>query len=193
MLKVFPTLRTFAAMNTIFYALLALSLAANIFLLILYFHSRWSYNKIMSKNLNNERKKEESVDKISFDPLLAKEDHDKLLLQLLLKCMEEEKNYLNPSLGIQDLADLLGTSKTKLSHLINSTFQQNFPSFVNHYRVHESIPLLSDLNNFDLNIVDIGEKCGFTSRQAFHSAFKKEMGITPTHFRIINRMKERQG
>lgn len=167
--------------------LLIISLAGNIVLLILYLHSRWSYHKLMNRSLKEESKKDELVDKFSFEELSVENSRDKLILDSLQKLMEEEKVYLNPLLGIEELARMVGTNKTYLSRVINNSFQQNFPAFVNRYRVRESIRLLSDSGNFSRSIEEIGEMCGYTTRQAFHSAFKKEMGITPRHFRNINR------
>lgn len=181
----------FCTMNIYWYILIALSLSGNILLLVLYFHSRWSYHKLMNKNLKEEEKKNTLVDKFSYENLPMEDVNDKRLFQLLQKCMEEDKAYLNPNLGLQDVAKMVGTSKSKLSHLINTAFQQNFPAYVNHYRIRESIVQLSDSRNFDKNIEEIGELCGYTSRQAFHTAFKKEMGITPRHFRNITRIQEK--
>lgn len=177
----------FCAMKILQIILLIISLAGNFVLMILYLHSRWSYHKLMNKSLKEESRKDELVDKFLFEDLPVESNRDKMMLDALQKLMEEEKVYLNPSLGIEELAKMVGTNKTYLSHVINRSFQQNFPSFVNRYRVREAIRLLSDNSNFNRSIEEIGELCGYTTRQAFHSAFKKEMGITPRHFRNINR------
>lgn len=174
------------------YIFLALSIAVNILLIILYSHSRWSYHKLMKKSLKEEKKKDELVDRFKYDDLAPENAQDKRMLESLRKCMEEDKAYLNPNLGILDVAKMTGISKAKLSHLINTNFQQNFPAYINRYRVREAILQLSDSRNFGKTIEEIGEMCGYTSRQAFHTAFKKEMGITPRHFRNISRMKERE-
>ena len=51
----------------------------------------------------------------------------------------------------------------------------------------EALRLLGDDQHFNDKIEVIGEMCGYSNRQVFHAAFKKEMGITPTHFRNINK------
>ena len=49
--------------------LLIVSFCANILLLILYHHSRWSYHKLMNKSLKEEKKKDELVDNVVYDTL----------------------------------------------------------------------------------------------------------------------------
>ena len=74
----------------------------------------------MNKSLKEEKKKDELVDNVSFDTLKYENEQDKAILEALRQCMERDKVYLNPSLSIQDLANLIGTNKTKLSHVINT-------------------------------------------------------------------------
>ena len=81
------------------------------------------------------------------------------------------------------LGTLVGTNKSRLSHVINTGLGQNYASLVNRYRVKESIQLLSDEQYFLEKLEAIGEMCGYSNRQAFHAAFKKEMGITPNAWR----------
>ena len=141
----------------------------------------------MNKSLKEEKKKDKLVDNVSFDTLKYENEQDKAILEALRQCMERDKVYLNPSLSIQDLANLIGTNKTKLSHVINTYLNQNFATLLNKYRIVESLKLLGDDQHFNDKIEVIGEMCGYSNRQVFHAAFKKEMGITPTHFRNINK------
>ena len=141
----------------------------------------------MNKSLNKEKKKDELVDNVSYDTQEIKNEQDKAILEALRQCMERDKVYLNPSLSIQDLSQMIGTNKTKLSHVINTYLHQNFATLINKYRIVEAIKLLSDDQYLKNKIEVIGEMCGYSNRQVFHAAFKKEMGITPTHFRNINK------
>lgn len=169
------------------YLIAIVSIIANVVLVILFVHSRRSYSKLMSKCLKEEQRKEALMNDLVYDASVLLDEHDKVVLKSLRQCLEEEKVYLNPDLSIQELARLVGTNKSRLSHVINTGLGQNYASLVNRYRVKESIQLLSDEQYFLEKLEAIGEMCGYSNRQAFHAAFKKEMGITPMHFRNINK------
>lgn len=169
--------------------ILILSLIANIVLMIILFHTRKVYHLMMKKNLSEEKMKNKLVEKVSFDVPNIPDKQDRIILNALQLSMERDKLYLNPNLSLQDLARVVGTNKSKLSYIINNCLNQNFASLLNRYRIREAIQLLSDSKYFDYKIEAIGEMCGYSNRQVFHSAFKKAMGITPTHFRNVSKSK----
>lgn len=168
---------------------LVLSIALNITLLIVFVHIRRVYHRMMKKSLNDEKKKNELVEKVSYEEVTTADEQERILLRYLQQAMERDKLYLDPSLDIQGLARKVGTNKATLSHVINNCLHQNFATFLNRYRIREAIQLLTDSQYANYKIEVIGEMCGYNNRQVFHAAFKKEMGITPTHFRNINRNK----
>ena len=169
--------------------ILILSLIANIVLLILLFHIRRVYHRMMKKNLREEKMKNKLVEKVSYDIPDTSDKQDRIILNALQLSLERDKLYLNPNLTLQDLAKVVGTNKTKLSFVINNCLNQNFASLLNRYRIREAIQLLSDSKYYDYKIEAIGEMCGYSNRQVFHAAFKKAMGITPTHFRNVSKSK----
>jgi AraC-like DNA-binding protein len=123
-------------------------------------------------------------------PVHSPEDSDSISYReksVLLRCIQlfkDEKVYLNADINLQDMATLLDTNKNTLSKAINAHFHKNFPSLVTEYRVKEAINLLSNTKQLSVYTLEaIGEKCGFRSRQAFHLAFKRATGITPSDFR----------
>ncbi len=167
--------------------ILTISIVLNLVLLFLYFHSRKSYHLLMKKNLQAEKSQDVLVEQVAFDSATCENDKEHQLLQKLKDLMEQQHLYLDAELNIQKLAKAAGTNKNTLSHIINKCLNQNFASFLNRYRVREAICLLEDSHYRNYKIEAIGEMCGFSNRQAFHSAFKKEMGITPTRFRNISK------
>jgi len=104
------------------------------------------------------------------------------LKDLLLKGMEEEKLYLDPSLTINSLAKELNTNGKYLSQLINNEFNKSFVVFINEYRIEEVKKMLLDRQNNILSIEGIGYEAGFKSKSAFNVAFKKYTGETPSVF-----------
>lgn len=164
----------------------------NIVTLVLFIYSRWSYRKLMQRNLQKDEQRDELVGKVSYDTVSIRDEQERKLLDNLRKCMETDKMYLNPNLSIIDLSKAVGTNKTTLSHVINTYLQQNFASLLNSYRVREAIDMLSDPENFNKKMEVIGEMCGYNNRQVFHTAFKKVMNITPNHFRNIQKATVRE-
>lgn len=172
--------------------ILSILAITNIVTLVLFIHSRWSYRKLMLKNLQKDEQRDELVGKIVYDTTPIRDEQERKLLDSLQKCMETDKMYLNPNLNIIDLSKAVGTNKTTLSHVINTHLKQNFASLLNSYRVREAIDLLSDPKNFNEKMEVIGEMCGYNNRQVFHTAFKRVMGITPNHFRNIQKTTVRE-
>lgn len=166
---------------------LILSLILNLVLFYMLIHIRRVYHRIMKKNLKEEKTKKILVENVSYVIPDNADEQSRAIIIVLQQLMERDKLYRNPSLTMQDLSKAVGTNKTKLSFVINNYLNHNFASLLNHYRVDEAVHLLSDSHYFNYKISVIGEMCGYSNRQVFHSAFKKIMGITPTHFRNISK------
>lgn len=169
--------------------ILLFSLVANIVLTIILFHTRKVYHLMMKKNLSEEKMKNRLVERVSYDISDPLDQQDRMVINALQLSLERDKLYLNPNLTLQDLARVVGTNKSKLSFVINNYLKQNFASLLNRYRIREAIQLLSDSRYYEYKIEAIGEMCGYSNRQVFHAAFKKAMGITPTHFRNVSKSK----
>lgn len=167
--------------------LFILSFILNIVLLILYINSRNSYHLLMRKNLQKESKTDILVEQVPLDTSMSDDAKEQQLIETLNVLMDEQRMYLDAELNVQKLAKAAGTNKNTISHTINKCLNKNFAAFINSYRIREAIRLLENSNYRSYKIEAIGEMCGFGNRQAFHSAFKKEMGITPTHFRNISK------
>lgn len=95
----------------------------------------------------------------------------------------QNKSYLNPQLSLESLAQELNIGLSTLSKLINDQGRSNFSDYVNRYRIEEAKSALTNLEYANYTIVAIGLECGFNSKSAFYTAFKKEVGISPTAFR----------
>lgn len=171
---------------------LIISVILNVILLILFIHSRRTYHRVMKLYLRKEKMKNELVEAVTYDAKRFASEQERNILNKLQKVMERDKLYLTPDLDMQNLARTVGTNRSTLSHVINNCLHQNFATFLNRYRIREAIQLLSDSQYFDYKIEVIGEMCGYNNRQVFHAAFKKEMGITPTHFRKISKNQKKE-
>ena len=101
----------------------------------------------------------------------------------LIHYMEMQRPYLDPSLSLNSLANELSMSPKHLSQTINHSFQKNFYHYINGYRIHDCIKLMSDDAWTDSNILEVAYEVGFNSKNTFNSAFKKITGMTPTEFK----------
>lgn len=111
------------------------------------------------------------------------EEESQILLSELKRVMKMQKPYIDCELNLQGLASSLNTSVHKLSQVINEHFGQNFFDFINSYRVEEVKKLLQDSKFNNLKVISLAYDCGFNSKSAFYTAFKKDTGMTPLDYR----------
>lgn len=111
------------------------------------------------------------------------------ILQRILSFMEEEKPYMDPEFNLQKLSGQTGIKPHRISQVINTGLKKNFYDMVNGYRIEESKRLLeknavaTELKASDKKtVLEILYESGFNSKSAFHRAFKKHTGMTPTLF-----------
>lgn len=95
--------------------------------------------------------------------------------------MKKEKVYLDHTLTLDKLADLLNLSRHHTSQIINEYFKSNFFEFINNYRIQEAIHLMSDTSN-TMHINEIIDITGFNNRSSFYTAFKKKTGMSPKQY-----------
>jgi AraC-like DNA-binding protein len=101
----------------------------------------------------------------------------------LLRCMIEDKPWMDPEFSLQSLADRLGRSRNQLSQVINVSFGMNFYEFANGYRVREVQRLLSSPGSEKYKMLALAMDAGFASKNTFNAAFKKVAGLTPSQYR----------
>jgi AraC-like DNA-binding protein len=97
--------------------------------------------------------------------------------------MEARKPYLDPDLGLSDLARMCGIARNQLSQALNGSLGKNFYDFVNEYRILEFKRLAADPARRGDKILSLALDSGFNSKPAFNLIFKKTCGLTPSAFR----------
>ena len=112
-------------------------------------------------------------------PAIQREE-DKLVVSKLNRLFEE-KIHLKSTLSLEELARECGTSRNKLSEIINQHYALTFFNLLNKMRVEEAKRIIAGNPMFKLEAIyaDIG----FNSKSAFNAAFKKFAGETPSEFR----------
>ena len=99
------------------------------------------------------------------------------------KALEEDKLYRNNEIGLGELADYIQQDRYKVSEVINTHYSMNFYTLLNSYRIHEAKHLL--VSNPLLSVKAIMYEVGFSSKNSFYLAFKRDTGLSPNDFRTI--------
>ena len=107
--------------------------------------------------------------------------NNNILIEKIIHLFEKQKIYLNENLTIIDLANLTGTNRTYISHIINQHYQQNFCTFVNNFRVEEVKRII--LKDPSATNQILAEKCGFSSADSLKRVIKNMTGMSVTELK----------
>ncbi|MBO7372020.1 MAG: helix-turn-helix transcriptional regulator [Bacteroidales bacterium] len=166
-------------------AIIFFLLGATIILAYLYVDKNRNLLTLVSKSARSQNIPEVLGYDIDFDKISVSDDNDAKLLADLRDLLENKEVFLDKSLTIESLAKMAGTNKARMSQFINKVFGCNFPTLLSNYRVTKAVAMFSDPANSIYTVEAIGENCGFNNRQAFHSSFKKKIGMPPSKFREL--------
>ena len=94
------------------------------------------------------------------------------------------RNYMNTDLKISSLADAVYMSEKNFRRLFFAVYNQTPYAYLQKLRINNAEILLL---NTSKNISDIARQCGFCDVYTFSHAFKKNKGISPLKYRLLNR------
>jgi len=97
-----------------------------------------------------------------------------------------EKQFLDPKLTLESLANDMKISKSHLSRIFNTELNSSFTHFVNQLRIDQAKLYLSDVKFSKYTLLAIGLEAGFNSKTTFNTTFKKITGMTPSQYRKNN-------
>ncbi len=107
---------------------------------------------------------------------------DSELFDQLRRIILEEKLFLDPQFGRQQLIDRLHLSKESIGSAFSKGSQYaSLASFVNEMRLIHGAKLLSE--HPEMSISDVATASGFASNITFSHNFKERYALTPTEFR----------
>ncbi|MFN7115216.1 MAG: helix-turn-helix domain-containing protein [Saprospiraceae bacterium] len=98
--------------------------------------------------------------------------------------MQQQKPFLDADLTLNRLANQLNIAPNHLSQLINEQFNINFSEYINSHRLEEVKTQLQNPANTHLKIASIAYDSGFNSLATFNTLFKKQVGLTPSAYRL---------
>ena len=91
-----------------------------------------------------------------------------------------EKNYMNPELNLNQIAEHVQITPTYLSSLFKKYKEQNISSVITTLRINKACQLLKTTS---LSLKEISNAIGYSNQFYFSSCFKKITGITPSIYR----------
>lgn len=102
----------------------------------------------------------------------------------LLAYIEQQQPYLEYGLTLTDMSEQLDISSRNLSYTINRSFGKNFYDFINSYRLDNACRLL---RKTEQPIKEVMYGSGFSNKGTFNAIFKRNLGMTPSEYRLKNR------
>lgn len=100
----------------------------------------------------------------------------------LADLMSNRRAYLNPDLGLGDLADELNVSRKVVSATINAGHGKNFRRYVNEYRVEAFKEAVVAGKAKEMTLYGLALDCGFNSKATFNRVFKQIEGVAPNEY-----------
>ncbi len=110
--------------------------------------------------------------------LFSNESEDTNLASTIEKYIA--KNYKDPSLGLNKIADEFQISESYFSHMFKEKTGVNFSTYLENIRMTEAARLIRE-TNISLNELYIA--VGYNNVNTFRRAFKKVFGVTPSSMR----------
>jgi AraC-like DNA-binding protein len=96
--------------------------------------------------------------------------------------MKEDKLFLQDNLSLNKLSESISESENHISETLSQFLHTKFFQFVNSFRVEEAKKALQDRNKL---ITSIAFDVGFNSKSTFNTAFKKDVGHSPSAYRNL--------
>lgn len=94
----------------------------------------------------------------------------------------EAKPYLDKDFSMDKLAQALQLPRHHVYFCMNRVLKVKFPELRKQLRIQHAKQLLEQGKNKSLSIEGIGIQSGFSSRSNFFTAFKSEVGCTPSEY-----------
>ena len=97
--------------------------------------------------------------------------------------LERKRPWLDPELGLRELAAATGFSESRLSTLINEGLATTFYELLHRHRLAEFERLAADPELSGRTVLELALGAGFRSKASFYRKFKEAHGTTPTAWR----------
>ncbi len=121
-----------------------------------------------------------------FKATAPSDEQNQQLDALLKKIMLEDKAFKREGFTLDELATMTRSPVYKLRNFINGTMGfRNFNQFLGHYRIQEAKFMLKSPDLQNEKILSIALEVGYSSLAPFNKAFKEQVGMTPSEYRVL--------
>lgn len=100
----------------------------------------------------------------------------------IMEYLTQKKPYLDKDFSMDKLAQALQLPRHHIYFCMNRVLKVKFPELRKQLRIQHAKELLEQGKNKTLSIEGIGIQSGFSSRSNFFTAFKSEVGCTPSEY-----------
>lgn len=105
------------------------------------------------------------------------------VMEKVERVMDTSPEIFSTEFTLDQLVELTGESRPRLSQALNEVPDRSFYSILNEYRVREACRRMNDKERYSgLTIEAVGQSVGFKSRSNFVSTFKRIVGLTPSAY-----------
>ena len=147
-----------------------------------------AYAGIFQANLVNERERiRRKLNKLN-NTLLNSPSEDHSVFTKFESLLINDRLYLDPLLGLDQVAKKLGFSHGYLSQVISKNSEFSFNDYVNKLRVETAKKMLEDSDFDNYTVIAIGLEAGFKTKSTFYAAFKKFTNTTPSGFKKVRNL-----
>lgn len=120
-------------------------------------------------------------DPITPTPPSTADENERLFLKLDTK-VTQDRLFLNPNFGRDDMARLIGVDKNRIGRIMAKySDASNAAVYINTKRVEYGALLIKQ--HPDYTIASIAEACGLQNTVTFNRAFRRVFGVTPSEYR----------
>jgi AraC family transcriptional regulator of arabinose operon len=109
---------------------------------------------------------------------------DNVMDSRIISAMQYLSSRLNQSLNLNDIADYVSLSPSRLSHLFKQETGHSIMDTFSKMRIRHASSLLQYTSQ---SVEQIADQTGFSSLYYFSTAFKKYAGMSPTAYRTNSR------
>ncbi len=113
-------------------------------------------------------------------------DFDRDVFARLEAAFKGEGMHRQDTLSLASVADTLAVTPRELSNAVNRCSGQSFRAYLRSCRVADAKEFLADPARKDSSVFDIAMDAGFGTKSVFNDAFKAEVGMTPSEYRLVS-------
>lgn len=111
--------------------------------------------------------------------------NDDELMAIIESRLETEHNYEDPDFSVKELANLVGTTQTRILDLFKkSQLYKSVEDYLDYMRILRSMHYL--IGKRDWNVAACAQEAGFASIRSFNRKFQDAIGMTPHEFRLLS-------